>query len=50
MKHYAIVIKDNDISEKSYDNLLNSSKSAGNNFQINRYNAVTPKKCKKVND
>jgi GR25 family glycosyltransferase involved in LPS biosynthesis len=48
MKHYAIVIKDNDISEKSYDNLLNSSKSAGNNFQINRYNAVTPKNVKRL--
>lgn len=42
MKHFAIVVKDNPISEKGFENLIASSISAGNDFDITRFDAVTP--------
>jgi GR25 family glycosyltransferase involved in LPS biosynthesis len=42
MKAYAIVIKDNDVSELGYENLVKSSYAVGNTFKIERYDAVTP--------
>ena len=42
MKHYAIVIKDNDISEFGYDRMVKSSVAVGNDFDIERFNAITP--------
>ena len=43
MKTYAIVIKDNDISEYGYKGILASSLKVKNTFDINRFNAVVPK-------
>lgn len=42
MKAYAIVIKDNDVSELGYETLVKSSEAMGNTFEIERYDAVTP--------
>ena len=42
MKTYAIVIKDHDISEHGYKNLVASSFRVKNNFEINRFNAIVP--------
>lgn len=42
MKAYAIVIKDNDVSELGYETLVKSSEAVGNTFKIERYDAVTP--------
>lgn len=41
MKAFAIVIKDNDISETGYSNLCSSSKKVGNAFEIERFDAIT---------
>ena len=43
MKAYAIVVKDSQVSEKGYENLVQSSKSVGNKFKIKKFNAVTPR-------
>jgi GR25 family glycosyltransferase involved in LPS biosynthesis len=43
MKAYAIVINGNDISETGYKTLVNSSNQVNNDFEIIRYNAITPK-------
>lgn len=48
MKAYAIVIKDNETSERGYRILCASSESAGNKFEINRYNAITHKNVEQV--
>lgn len=48
MKAYAIVIEGNKTSEKGYETLVLSSKSVGNEFEINRYNAVTSKNVKEI--
>ena len=42
MKAYAIVIKANPISELGYERLVQSSKEVDNDFEIERYDAVTP--------
>lgn len=42
MKAYAITIKDNLISERGTENLINSSKAFGNDFDIEIRNAVVP--------
>jgi GR25 family glycosyltransferase involved in LPS biosynthesis len=42
MKAYSIVIKGNETSERGYTELVKSSISVGNDFQIERLNAVTP--------
>ena len=42
MKAYAIVIKGNKVSMDGYDALVESSKSVGNNFEIENYLATTP--------
>ena len=42
MKAYSIVIKDNDISEFGFKNLIESSKQVNNEFEIERFNAITP--------
>ena len=42
MKAYAIVIKGNKLSEAAFETLSNSSKNVGNNFHINKFEAVTP--------
>lgn len=39
---YSIVIKDNLISESGYSDLINSSDMIGNNFEIKRFQAITP--------
>jgi len=39
---YAIVIKDNEISEHGYQRLVESSKAVGNTFNIQRFEAITP--------
>ena len=41
MKAYAIVIKNNDVSELGYETMVKSSESVGNDFEIERYDAVT---------
>lgn len=41
MKAHCIVIENNDVSELGYRNLIASSFSVGNEFEINRYDAVT---------
>jgi GR25 family glycosyltransferase involved in LPS biosynthesis len=45
MKAYAIVIKGNDVSELGYENLVKSSDNVGNDFKIERHDAVTPDKA-----
>ena len=42
MKTYAIVIKDNNISQNGFHALVASSKGVGNGFQIDRFDAVVP--------
>lgn len=42
MKAYAIVIKGNNLSEAAFKTLDESSVRVGNNFPINRFEAVTP--------
>jgi GR25 family glycosyltransferase involved in LPS biosynthesis len=39
---YSIVVKDNLISESGYSDLVNSSNIVNNNFEIKRYQAITP--------
>ena len=39
---FAIVLKDNDISETGFKNLTKSSNDVDNKFEIERFNAVTP--------
>ncbi len=39
---FAIVLKDNDVSETGFKNLTKSSNDVGNKFEIERFNAVTP--------
>lgn len=41
MKSYAIIIKENKISEIGFRNLLNSANSFNLDFTINRFNAIT---------
>lgn len=43
MKSYAIVIKDNEVSERGYSNLVESSRRVQNDFTINRFEAITPR-------
>lgn len=42
MKAVAIVIKDNELSETGYARLVQSSKSVGNDFEVERLDAITP--------
>lgn len=42
MKAYAIVIKGNEVSELGYQYLNQSSRDVSNDFEIERYDAVTP--------
>jgi len=42
MKAFAIVIRDNQVSEFGYNNLCESSKKVGNKFPIIQFEAVTP--------
>lgn len=42
MKAYAIVIEGNEISELGFERLVKSSEKVGNNFTVERINAVTP--------
>lgn len=42
MKAVAIVIKDNEVSELGYSKLVESSKAVGNDFEIEKYDAVVP--------
>lgn len=44
MKALAIVIPGNEISEKGYDRLVESSRAVGNDFDIVRWDAITPDK------
>ena len=43
MKAYCITIRDNKISETGFTNLVESSGMVRNDFEINRFDAVTPK-------
>ena len=45
MKAVSIVIKDNAISEFGYSKLVESSKAVGNDFDIVRWDAITPDKA-----
>lgn len=45
MKAYAIVIEGNDVSELGYEYLVKSSAKVGNDFEIERYDAVTSDKA-----
>lgn len=42
---YAIVVKDNQVSESGFSRLCQSSKEVGNKFEIKRFDAVTPDKA-----
>lgn len=42
MKSVCIVVKDNKISEQGYNRLVESSKQVNNNFDILKWNAITP--------
>jgi hypothetical protein len=42
MKTVAIVVKDNEVSELGYSRLVESSKAVGNDFDIFKWNAITP--------
>jgi hypothetical protein len=42
MKVKAITVKDLPVSEQGYDRLVQSSKAVGNDFEIEKYDAVTP--------
>lgn len=46
MKAYTIVIKDNDISEDCAKKLIQSSQSVDNEFEIEKFDAITPKNVK----
>lgn len=48
MKTYAIVIKNNLISENAFNVLLNSSKKVGNDFNIEKFEAITPENLDKT--
>lgn len=48
MKHFAIVVKDNDISEKGYEFLVKSSKSVDNKFTIEKFDAATPENVERL--
>lgn len=45
MRAFAIVLKNNPISEHGYKELLKSHKDVGNKFPLVRYDAVTPKEA-----
>ena len=45
---YSIVIKDNETSETGFNNLVESSKKVGNDFEIEKFKAVTPPDVKEV--
>lgn len=42
MKAISIVVKDNNISELGYSRLVESSKAVGNDFEIEKYDAIIP--------
>jgi GR25 family glycosyltransferase involved in LPS biosynthesis len=42
MKSYAIVLKNHSISELGFENLVSSSKTVHNQFDIQRFDAITP--------
>ena len=48
MKSFAVVIKENETSELGYSTLVESSKKVGNDFDINRFDAVTPSTYKQA--
>jgi GR25 family glycosyltransferase involved in LPS biosynthesis len=48
MKAYAIIIKDNVISENGANKLFKSSFEVNNEFKISRFNAITPEKVDKT--
>lgn len=45
MKAYAIVINGHPVSEEGYNRLVASSIKVGNEFEILRYEAITPENC-----
>lgn len=45
---YAIVVEGNQVSEKGYENLVNSSKSVGNKFKILKFNAIVPSNVEQI--
>ena len=50
MRAYAIVIKDNEISEKGFKKLSESFKEVDNEFPLKRFDAITPKTADNVLD
>ena len=48
MRAYAIVIKGNEISEKGYENLVESYMAVDNEFALKRFDAVTPRNVDKI--
>ena len=48
MKHFAIVVKDNNMSEKGYEFLVKSSKSVDNKFIIERFDAAIPENVERL--
>lgn len=45
---YCIVVEGNQVSEKGYENLVNSSKGVSNKFKILRFNAITPDNVEQI--
>lgn len=50
MRACAIVVADNEVSELGFDRLIKSSEHVGNNFAINKANAVTPNNVDSIMD
>ena len=48
MKSYAIVLKDNQISQTGFKNLKESSNKVNNSFEINEFQAVVPDETSKL--
>jgi len=48
MRAYAIVMKDNETSERGFERLVKSSEQVGNEFNITKFAAVTPENVDQV--
>ena len=48
MKAYAIVIRDNEVSQYGYSKLKDSSEQVGNQFEIEAFNAIVPDQVNKL--
>lgn len=48
MKSYVIVVKDSEVSNRGYKELIKSSNKVGNEFSIEKYEAITPNNVDKL--